>query len=560
MPVICKYCRTANQEGTQKCSLCGSMLPYTPAPTPVAPPPASTSPTPPTTTPPTTTPSATTVSTPPQSGSKLHLNLFQSENWKEKWVLAVESAGNQDKQAGIILTNTRGCTGAVKNELWMNLTEYMNFKSNDGVEYYVLDLATQAVKKTYTGEIESLIDLITDVYNVEKPEYIMILGDFKTVPNIVWENRSNDSDKVVFSDLPFITLSTDSPFNDIHYEINSLIKVGRIPTSAANGFKDAFIYLKNMRKANLTVDDLKVFFLSALGWEGSSREIAKPLSPNLQFAPSNGSFEFQGPIDEKYNVLMFNLHGSNGTHLWYGEDNNKNVAPTFNAQKLPKNRNYTLCSEACYGARPFNDGRNAESIVSTALRNGCCAFVGSTQIAWGGRAGMSCADLLSQNFNKNMLAGYSAGESFNAALPHVERNGWNDCSLKTIIEFALYGDPSYTPIGSTNKGVTAVKKKAFSKNNLAYRVVDGEEQKAVSVKAAYVEENVECVLKAFVEENSPDLMDVTPRFFMDDCTGDYQAIYNKSTDNDDVCTLVKVFFDSTGNIKDQYISKYIKAK
>ena len=552
-------------EGTQKCSLCGSALPYTPAPSPVAPPtpvaPPAPTPAPPTPTPPSNTTSpVTTSSSQPAKPSNLRFSIFQSENWKTKWSAAVESADNQNKKAGIILTNTRGCTGAIRNELWMNLTEYMNFKDSDGVDYYVLDLATQAVKKTYTGEIESLIDLITDVYNVAKPEYIMIIGDFKTVPNIVWENKSKDSDKVVFSDLPFITLSTDSPFNDIHYEVKSLIKVGRVPSSAANGFKDAFIYLKNTRKATLTIDDLKVFFLSAKGWEGSSREIAKPLSANLQFAPSNGSFEFQGPIDPKYNILMFNLHGSNGTHLWYGEDNNKNVAPTFNATKLPKNRNYTLCSEACYGARPFNDGRNAESIVSTALRNGCCAFVGSTQIAWGGRAGMSCADLLSQNFNKNMLEGYSAGESFNAALPHVERNGWNDCSLKTIIEFALYGDPSYTPIGSTNKGVTKIKKKAFSKNNLSYRVVDGEEQKAVSVKAAYVEENVECVLKAFVEETSPELMDVKPRFFMDDCTGDYQAIYNKSAGNDDVCTLVKVFFDSTGNIKDQYITKYVKSK
>lgn len=556
MPVICKYCRTPNQEGSALCSLCGSRLPYTPAPTPVTPPPAQTPP-PASTTP--TVPTPTPTPTPPNQTSNtanLRFTLFQTEAWDEKWPAAVASAENQDKKAGIILTNTRGCNGSLRNELWMNLTEYMNFKSTDGVEYYVLDLANQAVKKTYTGEIESLIDLITDIYNVEKPEYIMILGDFKTVPNIVWENRSNDSDKVVFSDLPFITLSTDSPFNDIHYEVKSLIKVGRIPTSAASGFKEAFIYLKNTKNSTLTVDDLKAFFLSAEGWEISSREIGQPVSADMHFSPSNGSFEFKGSLDN-YNVLMFNLHGSNGTHLWYGEDKSKNVAPAFNASKLPKNRNFILFTEACYGARPFNGGINTESMVSTALRNGCCAFVGSTQIAWGGRGGMSCADILSQQFTKNIVAGYSAGESFNAALPHVERNRWNDCSLKTIIEFALYGDPSYTPIGSSNKGVTQVKKKAFSKNNLAYRVVDGEEQKAVSVKAAYVEENVECVLKAFVEESHPDLMDVKPRFFMDDCTGDYQAIYNKTAKNEEVCKLVKVFFDSNGSVKDQYVSKYV---
>ena len=53
---------------------------------------------------------------------------------------------------------------------------------------------------------------------------------------------------------------------------------------------------------------------------------------------------------------------------------------------------------------------------------------------------------------------------------------------------------------------------------------------------------------------------IKPKFFMDECTGDYQAIYNKESKHKDVVSkTVKVFFDTKGNIKEQYISKYIKA-
>ncbi len=564
MAVICKYCRTPNQEGTQKCSLCGSMLPYTPAPTPVAPP-TPTAPTPTAEAPTAPVNTAPTAPTTPSSNNapdskNLRFTLFQTENWQDNWLSATESAVNQGRKPGIILTNTRGCSGSLKNELWMNLTEYTKFKEQDGVEYYVLDLATQVVKKTYTGEIQGLVDLLDAIYTVELPEYLMIIGDYSTVPNIVWENRSKDPDKVVFSDLPFCTLSTDSPFNDILYKFKPYTRVGRIPTSASAGFKDAFTYLKNTRNSKLTVDDLKAFFLSAQAWELSSRDIIKPLSVDLHISPTNGYFEYRGSLDA-YNTLMFNLHGSNGTHVWYGEDKNDNVEEAFNAAKLPKNRNYILCTEACYGARPFNEGRNTESMVSTALRSGCCAFVGSTQIAWGGVNGMSCADIIIQNFIKNMMDGYSAGESFNDALAHLQDRRWNDCSLKTIIEFALYGDPSYAPINAENKTKTKVRQKAFSMDNLSYRVVEGEEQKAVSVKAAFVEDTEHCAVKvrAFVEESHPEMKGVKPRFFMDECTGDYQAIYNKEFQNSNVSKSVKVFFDSDGSVKEQYVSKYVKA-
>ena len=92
MPVICKYCRTSNMEGSQKCSLCGSMLPYTPAPTPVAPqtpPPQQTVNTAPTTN---NVPVNNTPAPTAQSGGNLRFTLFQSDSWKSKWPTAVDSA------------------------------------------------------------------------------------------------------------------------------------------------------------------------------------------------------------------------------------------------------------------------------------------------------------------------------------------------------------------------------------------------------------------------------------------------------------------------------------
>lgn len=91
--------------------------------------------------------------------------------------------------------------------------------------------------------------------------------------------------------------------------------------------------------------------------------------------------------------------------------------------------------------------------------------------------------------------------------------------------------------------------------DLSYRVVDGEEQKAVSVKAAYVEESLEASLKAFVEEEHPTLVDVKPRYYMDECTGDYQAVYTKSFSECEIPKILKVYFNADGSVKEEYVSK-----
>lgn len=537
MSVVCKYCRASYEDGAATvCTVCGSRLP---------------------------------VSEPCQVGLRkaeenafdkkisledLRFTLFEASDWEKNWNYAVGSASSQSRQAGIILTDMRGADKSLLNAFKRNVSEYIDFKRSEGVDYYVLDLSRQAVRKVYTGEAESLVDLLKRVYEAAHPEYLMVLGDFNTVPNIKWENKSKDSDRFVFSDLHLITLDPGSPFNDILYELDTKMKVGRIPTSAQSGFEDAFTYLKNTRESKLSKKDMNAFFLTTDSWLKTSETVGADIPGHLCVSPDNGVFEFNGPL-ESYGILMFNLHGSAATHYWYGEKGNVTGA-AFKAGGLPKSGNYILASEACYGARPFNDGKNSESMVSTALRGGCCAFVGSTQIAYGMTNGsMSCADIIEKYFIENMREGYSAGESFNDALVQLSERNRNDALLKTLMEFALYGDPSYAVLGSENRSRTKVKQRAFSRMDLSYRVVDGEEQKAVSVKAAYVEESLEASLKAFVEEEHPTLIDVKPRYYMDECTGDYQAVYTKSFSECEIPKILKVYFNADGSVKEEYVSK-----
>ncbi len=306
-------------------------------------------------------------------------------------------------------------------------------------------------------------------------------------------------------------------------------------------------------KSKISIEKLNTFFLSTQSWEKTSKNIAKEISTDIFYSPENNVFEFKGSL-EQYNILMFNLHGASTTHCWYGENIN-NIQPALGIKKLPD----ILAVEACYGARPYNDGYNKESMLNTALVKGCCAFVGSTQIAYGCTDGkLRCADIIEKYFIENIIEGYSSGESFNNALAHLNESGWDDCSLKTLMEFALYGDPSYAVLNSENKFKPKLKYKSFEKNNLSYRsyrIVEGMEQKSVNVKSAYVEENMDHVLKSFVEESAPQLIDVKPLYFIDECTGDYQAVYSKNTGTGNISKILKVFFNADGSVKSKYISK-----
>ncbi|CAN5159445.1 hypothetical protein BH09BAC2_BH09BAC2_13670 [soil metagenome] len=85
------------------------------------------------------------------------------------------------------------------------------------------------------------------------------------------------------------------------------------------------------------------------------------------------------------------------------------------------------------------------SIANTYFKNKAVAFTGSSTIAYGPAAGQGVADLITQYFIKNIIAGASTGRALLEARqkfiavsgPHLD-----PYELKTLAQFYLPGDPA----------------------------------------------------------------------------------------------------------------------
>ena len=387
---------------------------------------------------------------------------FAGSDWKKFWRKQRKSA----KKLGIILTYTSPLKSPEKFSSALN--NYIAKKKAAGIEYHVLDLGTQMVGRVTLLKCEQIVAMLKKVYRVAVPDYLLIIGDYYTIPCKQWRCLSPRDNKVIPSDLPYITLSTISPWLGIRYKLSNSTKVGRIPTSAVNNFAEAVEYL------NFTADykpysGVKGYGYSAESWSSVSSEVVNGkfpfgMSPTFTSEPALASkygFTLISPISPTCNLLYFNLHGAEVTHSWYGETsdrrlaqrmyNNRDSMLAFNRNLLPqKSGGYAVMTEACYGAKPFIY-KNDKSILVHALTNGCVAFVGSTTPAWGGvGTQMVFADVLAHFYLKYIQSGRTAGDSYILALNEVMNwpLGGRELKIKTWAQFFLYGDPSVTLVAN----------------------------------------------------------------------------------------------------------------
>ena len=367
-------------------------------------------------------------------------NIFASPTWQGVWA---EKRANADK-LGIVLTNTQGAMDTTA--FTQALNSYIAHKAARGVQYYVLDIKDQLVRGLPALDIEEMTELLRDVYSVAVPEYVMIVGDSTVIPCAEWINVCNDSDETVPSDLAYITLYTGSPWDGVVFDFENIPQIGRIPAKAENGFATAIRYFNNMMLFE-GYNATKSFAYSALVWEQTSRVEFAHLRPDLVTSPVYTSANL-GRVGGEYNMVCFNLHGSDEGHAWYGQEG-WDFPEAFNKELLPVNGGYALLTEACYGARPTY----SESIVVNALENNCIAFVGSSKIAFGcGDGSLCCADIIAQSFTKGFVNGMTAGKAFLSALSALNSPHYMcEEDIKTLAEFALYADPSVTLIAGAAK-------------------------------------------------------------------------------------------------------------
>ena len=510
-------------------------------------------------------------------------DIFSNTNWKSEW----NGMCDGTCRTGIILTDTTGVQNL--KSFYASLEAYIEHKKERGIHYALLDIKTQCLSDIDNTDISDVICMLGEVYCEAVPHFLMIVGDSSVIPSARWRNPiydpsgEGDSDKYVTSDLPYYTFDTESPWDGMEYYFENITQVGRVPTSAATGFKEAETYFRNARFAMLH-DSPKSFAYSAKQWERTSKvEFAsvKPYmitSPDYTSSPAYAKkydLKLLGPVNPDYNLLCFNLHGSLDDNSWYGQ-NGAFYPEGFKASLLPQQaKSYALITEACYGAKPNIDPDDSDkSILLTALASNCIAFVGSTQIAYGCDDGrLSGADIIADAYLKSVAKGKAFGESFLDALTAINSYDMDEVDIKTLAEFALYGDPSGALV---NKSATKAfgkqlpKVKAKTKKNSAKKItlLSCDESQSPSAKGIptlfsfSTEQRMEIqTMSKSIQKTGKDLIlskysamsSVEPKIFKVMGRSGYRAHYSKKQGN--IVSLVNIHLDDNGKVQKVYVSK-----
>ena len=495
------------------------------------------------------------------------------DNWSAYWT----EKKRRSKKLGLILTNLDGLKNPSR---FVNaLNAYITKKSSEGIEYCFLDLKEQGICNIIQNNCGAIIDLLKKIYSVAIPDYLLIVGDHATVPCAEWENEARDSDKTVPSDLAYITLDKDSPFDGADYSFSNLTQVGRIPTSRANDFEEAAMYFENTAKFK-PYTSTKAFAYSALVWEKTSKTEFAAVSPMMITSPqytsnsatarSNGLTLIES-IGNAYSLLCFNLHGSDSSHVWYGQEGK--FYPEAVAKKLfPKDTNgYVICTEACYGARPEITKGGEQSIIVHALTNKCVAFVGSTRIAYGRADGsMSCADIIAGSFTSSVAKGMTVGAAFLKSLGELSRGTMNEVAIKTLAEFALYGDPSVRLVASNSpETYSTVSNLSMAKTtkdpSRAFKLIPCDGSAAHGgmtlmnfsmhdqAKIQNMAHSIRETGKGYIMSNFSTMSSVEPQVYKVFGRAGYRAIYSKRENG--MSTVIRMHVDDNGNVEDVYTSK-----
>ncbi len=304
-------------------------------------------------------------------------------------------------------------------------------------------------------EIKCLIDKIHVKINAQKKElkHILIIGGDTIIPfhrvknPVPFDPDKGDPDAQVLTDNPYA--STD---DDILIPGRSL---GRMPDSKSSDISllvsqldTAIAYHGKKNSAS------KSFCYSAEVWDEASKAICAIVlgvknyhsSPPITFM----IFDLKWINSKLYQY--FNLHGGEDTPNWYGQYKEGEAMPiAFSPENVDnaKVEGAIVYSEACYGTniidKDVNDALSLKFLVSKAI-----CIVGSTGVAYGDAKPPAVdADLLGIKFLGN-VKNYrmTFGEALMKAKQHfakemIGRQGnLDETDQKTLLEFALYGDPS----------------------------------------------------------------------------------------------------------------------
>ena len=300
---------------------------------------------------------------------------------------------------------------------------------------------------------------------------VCIIGSKDDIPHVHWDNPlPHDPD---FRGLPnqikMEMVETDNPYGMIDnpteeermtgHLIND-IPVTRIPSLEM----DLLLRLLSIHQ-ELAPDWLNSASIFAEAWTGPTRYTLDSIGARQDIeeiiSPPNEAKDSAVHLAEKRpSRLLFNVHGSDSSPEWFGEDyDNTEMPMVLKSMDIQIAKNAIVCSEACYGALIKNP---KQAIAYQFLSKGAGCFLGSTIVAWGAigasvRRGGN-ADLMMEFFYQGIDQGLPIGEALRVAKlktleAHQDENGVINAAVhNTLASFVVYGAP-FASVGKASKSL-----------------------------------------------------------------------------------------------------------
>lgn len=507
-------------------------------------------------------------------------SFFSREDWESRWHKVAQLYGNEN--LGIILINQTAMNDKDRSndsdfeDFVCYLEKYVAFRREQGIFYFVLDISSQRIFNfgDCSVNIQNVVNVLRKIYQVEKPKYLFMIGNEEVFDSVVWENRlyeppsifnvkPGDDDQVVNSDLPYFTFDFASPWDGQRwqdYSFESCVRVGRLP---CHSYDSAIAYLGHVVGFG-GERELNPFALSAKTWEKTSKTIYHTLGEEVYTSPIREAKDFMAGALKHFcggqepNLLFFNLHGNLYKNEWFGErikeceeEKEEDKPKAFSADCLPFLKSgYVIGTEACYGAKPCDE----ESILCTALQNGCIAFLGSTQSAYGFAEGpCGSADILVGEWLEKVAEGYTFGDAYIEALKKLCQRELDSHEIKTLAEFSLYGDPSLSLLCKKPTVMKSLFKKSAPLQK-GIHIPMPDVRRIIELAIIQVSEKIQSALNSYIEENHSEFIGTTPYFCEVKGRNEYHAVY--SMDVGMFSKTMVIYFDKkNGKVEKVYFSK-----
>jgi hypothetical protein len=327
---------------------------------------------------------------------------------------------------------------------------------------------------------ENIKQAINDLWNKLKPtpHYLVLFGGDQIIPMFQVPNPSgwleSEPDTSVPTDNPYGTHLPFLPSDPTNSYLIPERAIGRIPDMVDDPDPVWLCeYLEtaiNWKPKPDSFYKLPYAICTAEAEEAATDSIQKSLgkpglTPFVCPPKDDSSTETRQKLSAGLHMIKCHGNKEDATFWGFSEADQRTkdhpyAAITSATLRLSPKPSTVVASMCCFGAQIFSPSDpNARSprewpIASTYLRQGALGFVGSTMMAWVGRADMGPADWIVQGYLKNVLAGESIGNALLASKQDYQSHySLNDNTFasdeqKTLIEYMLLGDPSIHPVGS----------------------------------------------------------------------------------------------------------------